>query len=175
MFVCVLSALVIADSQGAPLLVGIALMTCSGLTLAPILGLSLIEIDENYGLKMFSLILFSSYACFCIGVFSGIDFNFLTLFIGIALVILVFYNLTALVVTGMFAGPTGVFSRTTKKIMSLFGMATFLALMVYQSNLITKLAKQGEINDWRSAFEFALELYLAFINLVWQLLQNLGA
>ena len=59
--------------------------------------------------------------------------------------------------------------------MSLFGMATFLALMVYQSNLITKLAKQGENNDWRSAFEFALELYLAFINLVWQLLQNLGA
>jgi FtsH-binding integral membrane protein len=47
--------------------------------------------------------------------------------------------------------------------------------MVYQSNLITKLAKQGENNDWRSAFEFALELYLAFINLVWQLLQNLGA
>tara|TARA_B100000745_G_scaffold138843_1_gene90697 strand:- start:207 stop:407 length:201 start_codon:yes stop_codon:yes gene_type:complete len=59
--------------------------------------------------------------------------------------------------------------------MSLFGMATFLALMVYQSNLITKLAKQGENNDWRSAFEFAHELYLAFINLVWQLLQNLGA
>ena len=63
--------------------------------------------------------------------------------------------------------------------MSLFGMATFLVIMVYQSNLITKLAKQGENNDWRSAFEFAfefaLELYLAFINLVWQLLQNLGA
>ena len=114
LFVSVLSALVIADSQGAPLFVGIALMTCSGLTLAPILGLSLIEIDENYGLKMFSLILFSSYACFCIGVFSGIDFDFLTLFLGIALLILVFYNLTALVVTGMFAGPTGVFSRTTK-------------------------------------------------------------
>ena len=67
------------------------------------------------------------------------------------------------------------YSGTTKKNMSLFGMATFLALMVYQSNLITKLAKQGENNDWRSAFEFALELYLAFINLVWQLLQNLGA
>ena len=138
----------IADSQGAPL---IALMTCSGLTLAPILGLCLIEIDENYGLKMFSLILFSSYACFCIGIFSGIDFNFLAPFIGIALLILVFYNLTAL--TGMFAGPMAVFSRTTKKIMSLFGMATFWQLMVYQSNLITKLAKQGENNDWRSAFE----------------------
>ncbi len=175
LFVCVLSALAIADSQGAPLFVGIALMTCSGLTLAPILGLCLIEIDENYGLKMFSLILFSSYACFCIGIFSGIDFNFLAPFIGIALLILVFYNLTALVVTGMFAGPMAFYSGTTKKNMSLFGMATFLALMVYQSNLITKLAKQGENNDWRSAFEFAHELYLTFINLVWQLMQNLGA
>jgi FtsH-binding integral membrane protein len=78
-------------------------------------------------------------------------------------------------VTGLFLGPTGVFSRTTRKIMSLFGMTTFLAIMVYESNLITKLAKQGENNDWRSAFEFAHELYLAFINLVFQMLQYLGA
>ena len=174
-FVCVIGALAIADSQGAPLVVGITLMTCVGLTLAPVLGLFLIEMDESYGLKVFSLALFSTYACFCIGIFSGIDFNFLGPFIGIALLILIIYNFTAFVVTGLFLGPTGVFSRTTRKNMSLFGIATFLAIMVYESNLITKLAKQGENNDWRSAFEFALELYLAFINLVFQMLQYLGA
>ena len=131
--------------------------------------------DESYGLKVFSLALFSTYACFCIGIFSGIDFHFLGPFIGIALLILIIYNFTAFVVTGLFLGPTGVFSRTTRKNMSLFGIATFLAIMVYESNLITKLAKQGENNDWRSAFEFALELYLAFLNLIFQLLQYVDA
>ncbi|GIT34817.1 MAG: hypothetical protein Ct9H300mP4_11360 [Gammaproteobacteria bacterium] len=66
------------------------------------------------------------------------------------------------------------YSGTTKKNMSLFGMAPFLALMVYQSNLITKLAKQGENKTGEAPLSLPMSFFWAFINLVWQLLQNLG-
>ena len=144
--------------------IGLILMTISSTTFAPLLGVMMLEMDENDGLRATLLTCLITVCAALVGMYSGIDFSFMRGFL--------FFGLCGLILVGfgrIFFGMTSAMIR----IKAICGAVLFSLFLVYDFNRLKQLSDIG-INDWSTALELAISIYLDILNLLLDILQLMG-
>jgi FtsH-binding integral membrane protein len=140
---------------------GIILMTITSITFAPLLGIIMLEMDENDGLRAVLLTCFITVATALVGMYAGIDFTFMRGFL--------FYGLCALIVIGLFRMFFGMTSAMVRA-KAIAGAMLFSLLLVYDFNRLKQLNDIG-VNEWPAALDIAISLYLDIMNLLLDILE----
>lgn len=99
--------------------------------------------------------------CASIGLFSGVDFSGMGLYLGFALIGLIIVSLVAMFV---------LMSREVNILYSIAGMLVFSAYFIFD---FFRLGHSE--NTWEKAIDLTLNIYLDFINFFWKLLMFLEA
>ncbi len=144
--------------------IGLTLMTISSITFAPILGFVMLGVDENDGLRATLLTCLITVGAALIGMYSGIDFSFMRGFL--------FFGLCSLLLVGfgrIFFGMTSAMIR----IKAICGAVLFSLFLVYDFNRLMQLSDSG-INDWNTALNLAISIYLDILNLLLEILQAMS-
>ena len=139
-------------------------LTVASLSFAPLLGVIMIQMDENDGLRILKLTVVITFLAALIGIYSGLDFSWL----GFVLIIPLF-----LLVTWNFLNIFYNFSGWLKRSMGVFGSAIFTLYLVFDFNRLERAAENG-VNDWNTAFQIGFSIYLDVINLLLYLLEAMG-
>ena len=143
---------------------GLALMTLTSVTLGPVLGLIMLSVDENDGLRAMQLTLLITAITAVIGLYSGIDFSGLRVFLFVALLGLILLRLVMLFTQ---------FASGKQRIIAIGGAALFTLFLLYDFNRLAQLDARG-VNDWGTALNLAISLYLDIINLLLEILEAMG-
>ena len=141
-----------------------AFLTIASLSFGPLLGMIMIQIDENDGLRILKLIVVITFLAALIGIYSGLNFSWL----GFVLIIPLF-----LLVTWNFLNIFYNFSGRSKQLGGAFGSVIFILYLLFDFNRLERAAKNG-VNDWNTAFEIGFSIYLDVINLLLELLKFIG-
>jgi len=144
--------------------IGLMLMTISSITFAPLLGVMMLEMDENDGLRATLLTCLITVCAALVGMYSGIDFSFMRGFL--------FFGLCALLLLGfgrIFFGMTSAMIRFK----AICGAVLFSLFLVYDFNRLKQLSDIG-INDWSTALNMAISIYLDILNLLLEIMQAMG-
>ena len=144
--------------------IGLILMTISSITFAPLLGVMMLEMDENDGLRATLLTCLITVCAALVGMYSGIDFSFMRGFL--------FFGLCALLLVGfgrIFFGMTSAMIRFK----AICGAVLFSLFLVYDFNRLKQLSDIG-INDWSTALNMAISIYLDILNLLLEIMQAMG-
>ena len=144
--------------------IGLSLMTLTSVTFAPLLGVIMLEMDENDGLRAILLTLFITIAAALVGMYSGIDFSFMRTFL--------FYSLCALILIGLVRIFVGM-SSAMIRIKAIAGAILFTLFLVYDFNRLKNLNDTG-VNDWSTALNMAISIYLDILNLLLEILEIMG-
>ena len=139
-------------------------LTIASLSFGPLLGVIMIQMDENDGLRILKLTVAITFLAALIGIYSGLDFSWL----GFVLIIPLF-----LLVTWNFLNIFYNFSGWAKRLGGVFGSGIFTLYLLYDFNRLERAAENG-LNDWNTAFEIGLSIYLDVINLLLELLEAMG-
>ena len=139
-------------------------LTIASLSFGPLLGVIMIQMDENDGLRILKLTVVITFLAALIGIYSGLDFSWL----GFVLIIPLF-----LLVTWNFLNIFYNFSGWLKRSMGVFGSAIFTLYLVFDFNRLERAAENG-VNDWNTAFQIGFSIYLDVINLLLYLLEAMG-
>ena len=139
-------------------------LTIASLSFGPLLGVIMIQMDENDGLRILKLTVVITVLAALIGIYSGLDFSWL----GFVLIIPLF-----LLVTWNFLNIFYNFSGWLKRSMGVFGSAIFTLYLLYDFNRLERAAENG-LNDWNTAFQLGFSIYLNVINLLLELLEAMG-
>lgn len=129
------------------------------------LGIVLISIDENLAIKVAWLTAIITLFAGSIGLYSKIDFTFLS---GI-----LFWSLIALIIVTFFRIFISI-KGTTRKVIASIGILIFVGYLLYDFNNIKKLKKLTNFNNWNTALDCSIDIYLDIINLFLQLLDLLS-
>ena len=144
--------------------IGLILMTISSVTFAPVLGVMMLQMDENDGLRATLLTCLITVGAGLIGTYSGIDFSFMRGFL--------FYGLCALLLIGfgrIFFGMTSAMIR----LKAICGAVLFTLYLVYDFNRLKQFSDIG-INDWSTALNMAISIYLDILNLLLEIMEAMG-
>ena len=144
--------------------IGLILMTISSITFAPLLGVMMLEMDENDGLRATLLTCLITVCAALVGMYSGIDFSFMRGFL--------FFGLCALLLVGfgrIFFGMTSAMIR----LKAICGAVLFSLFLIYDFNRLKQLSDIG-INDWSTALNMAISIYLDILNLLLEIMQAMG-
>ena len=144
--------------------IGLILMTISSVTFAPVLGVMMLQMDENDGLRATLLTCLITVGAGLIGTYSGIDFSFMRGFL--------FYGLCALLLIGfgrIFFGMTSAMIR----LKAICGAVLFTLYLVYDFNRLKQFSDIG-INDWSTALNVAISIYLDILNLLLEIMEAMG-
>ena len=141
-----------------------AFLTIASLSFGPLLGMIMIQIDENDGLRVLKLTVVITFLAALIGIYSGLNFSWL----GFVLIIPLF-----LLVTWNFLNIFYNFSSRSKRLGGAFGSVIFILYLLFDFNRLERAAKNG-VNDWNTAFEIGFSIYLDVINLLLELLKFMG-
>jgi len=144
--------------------IGLILMTISSITFAPLLGVMMLEMDENDGLRATLLTCLITVCAALVGMYSGIDFSFMRGFL--------FFGLCALLLVGfgrIFFGMTSAMIRFK----AICGAVLFSLFLVYDFNRLKQLSDSG-INDWSTALNMAISIYLDILNLLLEIMEAMG-
>ena len=147
-----------------PIGVKMIFLTIASLSFGPLLGVIMIQMDENDGLRILKLTVGITFLAALIGIYSGIDFSWLGFVLIIPLFLLVVWSLLNIFYN---------FSGWSKRLMGFFGSAIFTLYLLFDFNRLERLAENG-VNDWNTAFNLGYSIYLGVINLLLQLLEALG-
>lgn len=139
-------------------------LTVASLSFGPLLGVIMIQMDENDGLRILKLTVTITFLTALIGIYSGIDFSWLGFVLIIPLSLLVTWN---------FLNVFYNFSGWAKRIGGVFGSLIFILYLLYDFNRLERAAENG-VNDWNTAFEIGFSIYLDVINLLLELLEAMG-
>jgi FtsH-binding integral membrane protein len=139
-------------------------LTVASLTFGPLLGVIMIQMDENDGLRILKLTVAITFLAALIGIYSGLDFSWL----GFVLIIPLF-----LLVTWNFLNIFYNFSGWLKRSMGFFGSVIFTLYLLYDFNRLERAAENG-VNNWNTAFEIGFSIYLNVLNLLLELLEAMG-
>ena len=139
-------------------------LTVASLSFGPLLGVIMIQMDENDGLRILKLTVAITFLAALIGIYSGLDFSWL----GFVLIIPLF-----LLVTWSFLNIFYNFSGWLKRSMGFFGSVIFTLYLLYDFNRLERAAENG-VNDWNTAFEIGFSIYLNVLNLLLELLEAMG-
>ena len=144
--------------------IGLTLMTISSITFAPLLGVIMLEMDENDGLRATLLTCLITVGAALIGMYSGIDFSFIRGFLFCALCLLLLVGFWRI-----FFGMTSAAIRAK----AICGAILFSLFLVYDFNRLKQLSDIG-INDWSTALDMAISIYLDILNLLLEIMQAMG-
>ena len=139
-------------------------LTVASLSFGPLLGVIMIQMDENDGLRILKLTVAITFLAALIGIYSGLDFSWL----GFVLIIPLF-----LLVTWNFLNIFYNFSGWLKRSIGIFGSVIFTLYLLYDFNRLERAAENG-VNDWNTAFEIGFSIYLNVLNLLLELLEAMG-
>jgi len=120
--------------------------------------------DENDGLRAILLTCFITVAAAIVGMYSGIDFSFMRSFL--------FFGLCALILIGLvrlFFGMTTAMIRAK----AIAGAILFSLYLVYDFNRLKQIGDLG-VNDWSTALQIAISIYLDILNLLLEILDAMG-
>ena len=144
--------------------VGMALFTFNNFLFGPLLGLMLLNMDENDGYRALKIVLMVTLATGFIGfsdIYSFSESSLLAISLSISLLGLLTFNFVRIFKD---------FSRNTIRIKAIFGAFLFSVFLLFDFNLLSKKAEMG-INDWDTAFQMAFTIYLDIMNLLLEILE----
>ena len=124
----------------------------------------MLEMDENDGLRATLLTCLITVCAALVGMYSGIDFSFMRGFL--------FFGLCALLLVGfgrIFFGMTSAMIR----LKAICGAVLFSLFLVYDFYRLKQLSDIG-INDWSTALNIAISIYLDILNLLLEIMQAMG-
>ena len=139
-------------------------LTVASLSFGPLLGVIMIQMDENDGLRILKLTVAITFLAALIGIYSGLDFSWLGFVLIIPLFLLVTWNLLNIFYN---------FSGWLKRSMGFFGSVIFTLYLLYDFNILERAAENGA-NDWNTAFKIGFSIYLNVLNLLLELLEAMG-
>ena len=117
------------------------------------LGVYFIAYDDT-AQKALSLTVLTTFLTGLIAMYSGLDFEWMGKFLFIALIILVIYSLIRI-----FVRIRG------QKFMAGLGVLIFTGYLLFDFNRLAKLKAVADANNWDTALNFAISIYLDIINL----------
>ena len=129
------------------------------------LGLVLISIDENLAIRVSWLTAVTTLLAGTIGLYSNIDFSFLET--------ILFWSLIGLILVTIFRLFVSI-KGTTRKVIASIGILIFVGYLLYDFNKIKKLKNLAAFNNWNTALDSSIDIYLDIINLFLQLLDLLS-
>lgn len=98
--------------------------------------------------------------------YPGMDFAWLGKFLFIALIILIVVS-----IIGLFFKM----GSAKQRLISAAGVLIFTGYLLYDFNNLAKLKNVAEANNWQTALDFAVNIYLDIINLLIDLINLLGS
>lgn len=101
-----------------------------------------------------------------IATYSGLDFAWLGKFLFIGLI-----GLIIVAIISLFVRIRG----TLGKIYASFGVIIFTGYLLFDFNKLAKLKQIAEANNWETALDFAISIYLDIVNLFLYLIQLLSS
>jgi len=129
------------------------------------LGIVLISINENLAIKVAWLTAVITLFAGTIGLYSKVDFSFLGQ--------VLFWSLIGLIVITfirIFVSIQGL----ARRVIAFIGIMIFVGYLLYDFNKIKKLRNLAAFNNWNTALDASIDIYLDIINLFLQLLDLLG-
>ncbi len=129
------------------------------------LGIVLISINENLAIKVAWLTAIITLFAGTIGLYSKIDFSFLGGLLFWALIGLIIVTFSRIFVT---------IRGTSRKVIAFIGILIFVGYLLYDFNKIKKLKNLAAFNNWNTALDSSIDIYLDIINLFLQLLDLLS-
>jgi len=116
--------------------------------------------------KALGITALTTFATGLIAMYSGLDFAWLGKFLFIGLIGLIIVG-----IIGLFVKIKG----TLGKIYASFGVIIFTGYLLYDFNKLAKVKMIADANNWETALDFAISLYLDIVNLFLYLIQLLSS
>ena len=129
------------------------------------IGILLLSIDENIGVKVTALTAIGTLLASLVGMYSGIDFSFLGKFLFFALIGLIIVSIIRIFVS---------IKGFHRKIIAAVGILIFIGYLLYDFNHLDKAKNIAKLNNWNTALDFSVNIYLDIINLFLQILDLLS-
>ena len=129
------------------------------------IGIVLLEIDENIGMKVTAITAITTLLASLVGMYSGIDFSFLGKFL--------FFALLGLIVISIFRLFISI-KGFHRKVIAAIGILIFIGYLLYDFNNLEKAKNIAKLNNWNTALDFSVDIYLDIINLFLQILDLLS-
>lgn len=117
------------------------------------LGVYLVAYKET-AQKALSLTVLTTFLTGLIAMYSGLDFAWLGKFLFIGLIILVIYSIIRIFIR-----------MGGQRIMGGLGVIIFTGYLLYDFNSLSKLKGVAAANNWETALNFAISIYLDIVNL----------
>lgn len=163
-FTLSLIGLVIAVFVDFPVEGKLALFTFHTLSFGPLLGLIMIQVDENDGLKAVILTLLITLLAGFLAFYVGIDFSGLLNYLFYPLLLLFLFGIARIFYT---------FESSTIRWSALAGIVIFILFLLADFSILSEASENG-INDWNTAFIIAFQIYLDIINILLQILDAMS-
>ena len=141
-------------------------MNLSAIGYGSLIGLMIIDMDENDGMTGLKGATLTTAAIFILTSISGINFaNLIFVSIVIFLIlILIFWELIALI--------RGI-SRGAQKIKAVIGIVIFSIALLVSIDMVNVSSDQG-LNDWNTAIDLAFSIYIDILNLILRFIDAMG-
>lgn len=128
-------------------------------------GIVLLEIDENIGIKVTAITAITTLLASLVGMYSGIDFSFLGRLLFFALLGLIVVSIIRLFVS---------IKAFHRKVIAAIGILIFIGYLLYDFNNLDKAKNIAKLNNWNTALDYSVNIYLDIINLFFQILDLLS-
>ena len=141
-------------------------MNLSAIGYGSLIGLIIIDMDENDGMTGLKGATLTTAAMFILTYVSGINFANL-IFVSIVIFLfltLIFWELIALI--------RGI-SRAAQKIKAVIGIVIFSMALLVSIDMVNVSSDQG-LNDWNTAIDLAFSIYIDIINLILRFIDAMG-
>ncbi len=125
------------------------------------IGLVLLTIDERLGLRVLGLTSLATLAAGSIGYFGNLDVNWIGSYLFVALFTLLIITSVRLVVK---------ISGRERRLIAGFGVLVFTGYLLYDFSALRAARGAEAINNWSTALDFAVNIFLDIINLFLQIL-----
>ena len=139
---------------------GLLFMSVSSILMGGILGYLMILMDENDGMRILKLTVLTTFGLGVVGMYSGLDLSPLRIVLLIGLFLLIIWHILDAILS---------FSHSRRRWGAIFGVALFSVYLLYDFNQLARLNEAGS-NDWNTALQLAINLYLDVLNLLLELL-----
>ena len=141
-------------------------MNLSAIGYGSLIGLMIIDMDENDGMTGLKGATLTTAAIFILTSISGINFaNLIFVSIVIFLIlILIFWELIAII--------KGI-SRGAQKIKAVIGIVIFSIALLVSIDMVNVSSDQG-LNDWNTAIDLAFSIYIDILNLILRFIDAMG-
>tara|TARA_B100001250_G_scaffold38614_1_gene30753 strand:+ start:70 stop:663 length:594 start_codon:yes stop_codon:yes gene_type:complete len=144
--------------------VKITLFTFHTLSFGPLLGLTMIQMDENDGLKVILLTVLITFLIAFITLVMGVNVGWLVDYLLLPLVLLILFSIARIFYK---------FESSTIRWTAFGGIIVFILFLLVDFSLLAHADVSG-VNDWSSAFNIAFQIYLDVINLLLQILDAIS-